>query len=367
MPQAEVVRDAAEKVARLREHLKRESLAAAVIGTRGGLAWVTAGAEPSGGFHNRRGVTLVITPTAKYLVGTRVQTARMLREDLAGQGYQQRVVPWTADADAQLAALLAKGPVLSDVPLTRHRPVQRISSYATLYWPLTRLDLRRCRWLGVKVGEALGRVGRAVRPGITELDVASALRRELAGWDIEPVALSVASDERAEVALGPPRNVAIDKFICIQVEAERWGLRVSATRSVHLGEPGDVELNLRRGAVVAAKVWAATRSAERLGEIARAAQEAYAEAGRPDAWERLALGGPAAFGGQGALATPTSTAPVRDGMTFVWRVGVGQARLEDTVLRTEEGVELITRTADWPTVEVRIGDAEFSVPGLLVR
>jgi hypothetical protein len=365
--QADVVRAAAEKVARLREHLKRESLAAAVIGTPGGLAWITSGAEPSGGFSSRRGATLVITSTAKYLVGTRGETTRLLREDLAGQGYQQRVVPWTLDADAQLASLLPAGRLISDVALTSDRPVQRVTSYRTLFWPLTPLDLRRCRWLGRKTAEALGRAAHGVRLGMTELHVASVLRRELAEWDVEPVELLVASGERGQTALGPPRNVAIDEFICIQVEAERWGLHVSAARSVHLGEPGDVELDFRRGAVVAAKVWAATLSAERLGEVARAAQEAYAEAGRPGAWERLALGGPAAYGAQGALATPTSTAPVRDGMTFVWHVGVGRARLADTVLRTEKGIELITRTEDWPTVDVRVGDAEFSVPGLLVR
>lgn len=366
-PPAESVRDAAEKVRRLRAYLNGEDLAAAIVGREGDFAWITGGVPLPGSLLAGSRPVIVITPTGKHLLGTRAATTILLRRELGGQGYQQHVVPWTQDASGVLNSVLPEGRVVSDVAVAAQRPVERLASYAFLYWPLTDVGRRRYRWVGHKTAAALGAAARTIRPGMTELDVARRLRRELASWDIQAVQLDVSSGQPTELALGPPRNVPVERLVVLRLVAQRWGLHAAATRSVDLGDAGDLPLEFRHGGVVMAKMWAATESSQRLGQVARAAQEAYAEAGHPDAWRHLSPGGSMAYGGQGTLARPTSTTPIRPGMTFVWRARVGGARLEETVLLTERGVEVLTRSGEWPMVEVRIGEAAFSVPGLMME
>ena len=52
------------------------------------------------------------------------------------------------------------------------------------------------------------------------------------------------------------------------------------------------------------------------------------------------------------LATPATREPVRSGQAFAWNPSGGGFKVEDTVLATEDGVEILSPDPEWPAVDV---------------
>lgn len=366
--EAERVRDAAIKVARLRGFMKANGWEAAVIGKEPDFNWITGGGTSSGGLADRAFLfKLVITPTAKYLVSSNGEAARILDEELRGLGYEAKGFSWHTNEAAVLEPLVRGGKVVSDVPLACCPGATVIESCADLYWPLTELELRRYRWLGRKTSAALERVGRVVRPGMSELDAAYLLQKELAWWAIAAT-VSAAADARAmKYARPPPTTARLAKYLVMSVRARRWGLTVAATRAVHFGRNHQLEAMFRRNAVVAAKVWAATRPGRTLGDVLEAARRAYAEAGFPDEWRLHHQGGPIAYLERTAMADPRQPMKIRSGMAFAWNPTLQGATMEDTCVLSDAGIEVLTPCTDWPTIEVTLGAQTYRMPGLLIR
>ena len=367
--QADRVADASEKVARLRAFMQRNRYDAAVVGTRPDFSWITGGGSHGLVDAGRSpGVLLVVTPTAKHVVASNAEAQRILDEEVAGQGYEARTFLWYDGQARQLEPLLKGKRVVTDVPLACCPEAQRVGCYAPLYAPLTALEVRRYRWLGRKTSEALERVAAAVRPGMTERDANYLLHKELCYWGIAATASAAAADQR--VAKYPRPSVAgatLRRYLSLSVRARRWGLVVAATRCVYFGSSPRLARAFERAAVVGAKLCAATRAGRTLGDVFAAAQEAYAEADAPGAWRLADVGGPVAYDGPTALARPRHAGEIRKGMAFAWRPSLAGAKMENTYLLTEQGLEPLTPCLTWPAIEVKLGGRVYRMPGLRFR
>ncbi|HXT34751.1 MAG TPA: aminopeptidase P family protein, partial [Chloroflexota bacterium] len=53
------------------------------------------------------------------------------------------------------------------------------------------------------------------------------------------------------------------------------------------------------------------------------------------------------------------------GQAFAWNPSIAGAKVEDTVLLGERGIEVLTATGEWPMVEVEVGGKRFLRPAIL--
>lgn len=230
--------------------------------------------------------------------------------------------------------------------------------------PLTEEDIENYRDLGYDTAEAVEAVCRELQPGDVESEVASALRVALSARGIEvPVALVGGAERAQKYRHYTPQNREIGDYALVSVTAERDGLHASMTRTVAFGEEGTPSEEVRelgnthQGArIVEMTALGATQAVAKFdgdaGDVFDAVQAAYEHVGHPDEWELHHQGGAAGFAGREWVGTPDSDAEVTTPMAYAWNPTIQGTKSEDTVLVTEDGLEVLTTTGQWPTTAV---------------
>ncbi len=286
-------------------------------------------------------------------------------------GWQLVLVPWYEE-DAALAAAcdVAGGTpddLLSDTAGigTDVRP-ELVAARLSLS-EAEREDLRE---LGAVVGRALGTGVESWRPGAsTDFEIAAATSGALEEHGARAACLIVGGDERLRrfrhpLAVG---EVCRDAIMVVVV-ARRRGLYAAATRlAVRRADDEIVELT-RELAAVDDAVLAASLPGGTWGEAVDALARGYATIGRANEWRDHFQGGPIGFEQREfELAPGQSTSPYwalarRVHTAVAWNPSVrGGAKIEDTFLVGEDGLEVLTVTPSWPMTESSVGSARSAV------
>jgi Xaa-Pro aminopeptidase len=285
---------------------------------------------------------------------------------------------YEADLTASVAARSPENAVADfDVPgLDQFDPTR-------LRLRLSEDDLTEYRQFGEEVATVVEHVCRELQPGDTEREVAAGIRVGLSGRGIETPVVLVGGGERAESYRHPtPTDEQLGSYAMVIVTARRRGLHASLTRTVAFDAPDWLDERHAAAQRVEASALAATRrvatSADpsdsnptgidefgTAGEVFDAIRDAYAEVGYPEEWREHHQGGATGFAGREWFATPDSGAPVVAPAAYAWNPTVEGAKSEDTAVVTEEGVEVLTATGDWPTTTVSVEDVAVERPDVL--
>ena len=131
----------------------------------------------------------------------------------------------------------------------------------------------------------------------------------------------------------------------------RHGLIANATRWIE--DEGIRHPDEERILQVESGYLAATRPGTRLDEAFTAGTAAYAAAGfDADEWRRHHQGGPTGYAGRDPRATPETRDLVQENHAFAWNPSAPGVKVEDTVLVSSAGVEVLTHDPRWPTLVV---------------
>ena len=171
----------------------------------------------------------------------------------------------------------------------------------------------------------------------------------------EPLVVLVGGESRSALRHPLPTADPLGRRAMLVICARRHGLVANATRWVRFGAASAEETDAdARILEVEADVFAATRAGATLGEVLTAIRSAYPRHGfDPEEWLGHHQGGSAGYGTRETLATPDSAAELALGQAFAWNPTAPGAKVEDTVLLTETGVEPLTVDSRWPTTTVR--------------
>ena len=144
------------------------------------------------------------------------------------------------------------------------------------------------------------------------------------------------------------------------------GLICSITRLIHFGRLSD-ELRQKQQATatVDATLIAHTRPGATLGEIFAHGQAAYAATGFGDEWQLHHQGGAAGYDGREYLGLPGAPEVVQAGQVFSWNPSITGTKSEDTVLVGDQGNEVLTAIAGWPTLPITVGNQVIERPAIL--
>lgn len=206
----------------------------------------------------------------------------------------------------------------------------------------------RYRALGRDVAEVLTDVAAVLTSRWRERDAAAEVARALVGRGIDPLVVLVAGEERLPHRHPLPTDGPLGDRAMIVVCGRRHGLIANATRWV--GRPGADD---ERILAVEAAFFAATRAGVRLDEAFAAGCRGYADAGfAPDEWTRHHQGGPTGYAGRDPRATSKTVDLVSARHAFAWNPSAPGAKVEDTVIVSATGIEVVTVDPRWPVTTV---------------
>jgi len=356
-----------EKERRVREMMRAEGLDAVALSTVANFAWFTRGGSNYVGIAAETGVaTVVVTADAKHIVCDNIESRRIADEEVAGQGFEFRTCEWHEGRKEELIRQIAgKGVLGSDWPMDGARNVA--SAIDPCRFSLTAPEIERYELLGKDVGECLTDAARAIRPGMTEHEIAAALDSRLRSRGIVPLVTLIAADERIERYRHPiPTEKELERCVMLVTGSRRHGLVLSATRIVHFG-PIPAELRRRHDAVarVDAEFIAATAVGARMGDIFDRGVAAYASTGFPDEWKLHHQGGPTGYKSREFRVTSSTGARVAENQAFAWNPSITGTKTEDTIIATPSGPRVISQAGNWPLLRINIAGAEIPRPDIL--
>ena len=337
----------------------------------GSVNWVTGGlSDPIDVTSSSDAVWAVETASGRALITSQIEAPRLAYDfDLAALGWQLIGVPWFEPEAPFDAAVQFAGCVREDFLSDHHafglNIQDDIVEARLVLSPGEQDDLRS---LGSLVGRALGAGIDSWRPGVsTDLAIASVVAGELEKCGAKAVCLIVGGDNRLRSFRHPlSTGVAINDALMAVVVARRGGLHVAATRIAVASQLDPIieltnELLPVHDAVLHASLPGGT-----WGHAVAALADGYTAIGRTGTWREHFQGGPIAFEQRefelapGQITSPFWKQVIAPGMAVAWNPSSqGGAKIEETYLVGNDGLELITATAGWPTVVTSDG-AQFS-------
>jgi antitoxin VapB len=359
-----------QEIAAKRERLdalrRERGLDAILLARNENIAWATGGARAHIVLSQETGVGALLFDGQGYsLLTNNIEEGRLLAEELGSGPWRSVALPWYSDWLAD--ALHQAGPerLGADVPLAG--AVDCAAAIAELRGPLLPEEVERYRALGQETGAALEAAARAVRRGDSEYTIVARIARNLIERGVDPVVLLAAVDDRIRTVRHPlPTGATIDERAMVVCCGRRGGLIANATRLVHLG-PVPAALRERHAACARVEVacLAATKPGATAGEIFAAGAAAYAAEGFPGEWQHHHQGGATGYATRDWFGTPDGTAVVKPPQAFAWNPSIAGTKIEDTVLLTEQGLEVITATGAWPTLTVQADGVTYERPDIL--
>lgn len=341
-----------QKEDRVKGYLQERGLGAVVLSRVDNFAWLTVGG-------NNRIVTteapgaasLVFTAAGEKFVVTNVSEAKRLQEEELPD-WQVLHCRWDEDQAMLLQRVLGGRAAVADTP---DWGLPLAAGFNPLRYQLLPTETERLRWLSQRAGQAVAEACRQHQPGESEHQAAARIHEVLVPAGITPAVVLVASDERIFQYRHPvPTTKPVERYLMVVVVAEKWGLHAAATRFVSFG-PLEGELLRKYEAVTTVDnaYLQATRPGAAVADVFRQGLEAYRTTGFADEWQLHHQGGAIGYAPREYLGTAASQERVLENQAFAWNPSITGAKVEDTILVTAGGNEVLTAVEGWPLLNGR--------------
>jgi Xaa-Pro aminopeptidase len=331
------------------------------------FAWLSSGGAARGIADAAEVPALYFTPEGRWVLSSNADSQRLFDEEVDGLGFQLKEWPWHWGR-AQLVADLCQGrKVACDQPQGSCQVVG--DALRKLRRVLTTYEQACCRALGQVVSHALEATCRTMTPGETEREIAGQLSHRLLHRGAHGVVISVAADGRSRLYRHSGFTAAPVRSYClVSVTARKYGLCVTASRSVCFGPP---EAGLRKEHDAACRVSATYIASSWPDAMPRqvlaTGRRVYQLSGVEHEWLLCPQGHLTGRAAVEVALTPQCEELLQTGCPLTWSSSVGAALSCDTFLITEDGPRSLTPAESWPLKRIRVQGAEFVRPDLLQR
>ena len=354
--------------------LAAERAGGVLIASRHNFSWLTAGGSNTVDTTRDVGVAslLVRADGESFVLANRIEMQRLLAEEIPAGVFEPIEFSWEEEkanstfAANSATALLRARPLLSDVPGGDGVRVVE-ASIASCRYELTEPEVDRYRALGRDAAEAIAEVISSIEPGLTELEVAARADAAVAARGARNVVTLVGADQRLKQFRHPlPTKNRWKDVLMIVICAQRAGLTVALSRMVCAGlVPKGLSLRTQAAARVNAHLLSATRPGASGAELYEVAARAYTAEGYPGEQHLHHQGGAIGYRTRDWVAHPTSPETVSVNQAFAWNPSITGTKVEETCVTSDQGIEVLTTTPDWPRIPVTINGTEYSSPDVL--
>jgi hypothetical protein len=342
------------KLAMIRAALAGTGAAAARLRGVDWFAWATAGGSNVVILTTETGVAeVLVTHDGAWVLTDEIEAGRLTAEEIP-PGFEVWAGPWN-DASKRRAfvdGVVQGGKVISDRPWSDELPLppELIAAKRRLLPE----ELERYRVLGKDAAEAMTEVLTRARPEWTEWELAGAGAEALWRRGIEPTLTLVGGERRLPLfrhatATHDPLGSRAMLVFC----GRRHGLYANLTRFVYFREPSAREEQLiEHVARIEAVAFAVSRPGTTAGAVYETITRAYAELGHPGGELLHHQGGTTGYLSREAFALPGLDLVVEENTALAWNPSLPGAKIEDTVVTSTAGIEILTLDPAWPAVEV---------------
>lgn len=361
---------------KLRLWLAEQDLDGILLSRRDNYAWVAGANKRNHVLQNTEtGIaSLLVTAGQVDLIADTIDGTRLLEEEVdqllaVGADQPARLVtyPWYADAPGFLQHELADRKIVSDTGLLDTPNVQ--PALVELRLTLDEDEQASYRLIGQQCATLIEAVCRGARPGMTERQVATDLQCYCLKSGINPNCVLVGSDDRIVRYRHPmPTDKVIDKCLMVVLGGEKNGLNISLTRFVCFEQPSaDDMAKFRKTQEIFARMQALTSPGKAYRQFFAEVQALYAQAGYPGEWQLHHQGGPTGYACREKIVTPATAGNIALNQAFAWNPTITGTKCEETTLLTTAGIEILTRTNDWPVTVYATPAGDISVADVLVQ
>jgi Xaa-Pro aminopeptidase len=356
------------KLTRIRAWLDESDLDGVLLGSQANFAWVTAGGHSHISIGEEAGIAAVlVTKEGADLFTTNIEAGRLHDEEMEDLPFRIQAYPWYKPDSLRKLVDGASDPsrTVGDSATTGWPGVD--PSFTRMRYVMSDSEIDRYRALGRDAAIAVETACRDARPGVSEFEVGARVAFECAKRNILPLVNLVAADERiAEYRHPLPTTKRVAGTLLVALTGRRHGLHASLTRMVSFERPDD-DLRARYESVtrVDAAEILASRPGRSLGDVMKRGMEQYAAEGFSDEWKLHHQGGLTGYAGREIFATAGAEHTLEAGNVVAWNPSITKVKSEDTVLVTDAGFEVLTRTGEWPENEAAVADLSVARPGIL--
>jgi antitoxin VapB len=363
------------KTERLMKMLSAEKLGGVLINAQHNFAWLTGGKSNgiNSSIENGACFLFIRADGKKFVLANNIEMARILSEEISAEEFEPVEFTWqdekaSGDFVIEKAKSFATGNenIASDLWVHPNiRPLEGL--IARCRYELTGAEIGRFRSVGKDAGVALEKIFDVIEPGETEIAIGRKVKNALAAFNLESVVTLVAADERIVKFRHPvPTENIWGKVLLIAVCAKREGLITSLSRIACIGEvPGELQRKTEAVAHVFAKFLAATQIGAGGAAIYKIGADAYREKGFGDEINKHHQGGAASYKTRDWVAHPKSAEIVQKNQAFAWNPSITGTKAEETVIVSENGIENLTASPNFPQVSVELNGQEFFSPNVL--
>jgi len=211
-------------------------------------------------------------------------------------------------------------------------------------------------------------VCRRLKPGMDEFEIEAMTAAEVRSRGILPTVLLIGVDQRIyNYRHALPGGAVLEKYAMVNVVTEKWGMPMAVTRFVHFGPlPEDLQSKLQKTAQVNAHYQKATIPGKSCAEIFELCKVWYAEAGYDGEWKKHHQGGAIGYDDREYVIYPGIKQTVQNKQAFAWNPTITGAKIEDTIVVYKDHIEVVTRTDNWPLIDITLDNKIYPQPDILV-
>ncbi|MBI5931799.1 MAG: M24 family metallopeptidase [Chloroflexi bacterium] len=355
-----------EKRARVVHFLTEQRLDGVWLGQPENFAWFTGGGRLPLGVNS---AGLLVLKDTIYLIAPTSDGERILQEEIGGHGVELRPYDWhrpqaKTDTLNRLTSGLKIGTDLNCVSKNLE-PIGE--AVIRLRLALTPAEQYRYRALCGELTHIVQTAAYQIKSGQSERDVAAEITYQLLKANINTTRLLIGADSRLRRFVDiPPTDNRICEIATISVVAQRGGLQAALTRLVAVDKITE-ETSSRHRAVtkVAAHYIHYTRPGRSLREILDVGAAAYGREGYAGEWEAHCQGGLIGYAPCELQAAPDVEQRIEAYQVLAWQASIGGIKSEDTMMVLPDRILTLTRTEDWPVIEVKLDNETYYQPDIL--
>ncbi len=265
---AERLGEIAARHQRLTEFLRQEDFSAVLLQQPHNFTWFTAGGSNERGGSTGTTGALFVTPEARVIVCSNVDTAQFFESEVSNMGFQLKERPWTEPRTVMLADLCRGRRVASDTGFAGTTDIAL--RLLGLRLPLSEYEKTRLRNAAKLLTHAVEATARGMTKGRTEAEIAGEVSHRLFKHGVHPERIQVLGDGRgARFRRWSFDDSPVQQYCTISAVGRYCGMYVGAARTVSIGHPPDTLLEAFQPAALIAATGISARQAYRYVEQAR--------------------------------------------------------------------------------------------------
>lgn len=346
------------KINAVRQILERTGYEGVEIKSQANFSFITRGRGFVGLASTIACCSLFITTERVCLVGENIDAKRVYQEQLlSNPKVELKAFPW--DEPAKRALLVSE--LTEGKPMAQETDIEpELFEVRTL---LSEYDKEDFRSLCREAAHIVENICKKLTVGISEYELAGEISKELWSNNIEPITLLVAFDERAMQYRHPVMTGNVLKnYALVGICGRRNGMIVSLTRDVLLKPDVEIVEKHSKCIRVNAAIWNSLKIGNTVSDTFKSAIEQYALEGYPLEYKEHHQGGLTGFIPRELRASLECSHIIREGEAYAYNPTIQGSKVEDTVLVTKNGLEILTYTGSYAYESCEVNGKMVMVP-----